>query len=543
MKGIIMIDFLDQKHSSIDSIVDQRKNGGCSGSGFILGEPGSGVSPMSKLQVISVLENTEDCVFVIDTQGTYGPLARQLDGQVIRLGPDKNVFINPFDIDIDPIEPSRSLYEKVEFLFTFCEMVMGCELTPEMKTIIDFCVNHIYLPYLESKDDKTGEYDKEKIPNMRAFFELIKQQPGFDAYQLADVIRTYKTGPFDIFAQPTNIQLNKRFIVFDMCGVCNHSSELLLVILEYLWRDWIQRANSRVERKWLFVDDICQLLKSSGSVQYWRQLCKVGFKYNCIFTGVTRHPDIFSEIEFQYILSNCSFLQILKLSSVNRDFFRSILRLSPSQISFLEDAPAYQSLVFINNSLIALSSNFSILKTFVFNPNRNYDYRSTDVEVVHDEIAKADVDVIVNAANGCGWMGGQKCVASLCRGVAESLNYYTQGAVEKEALQAARVYPSIWSLIAGRKPGEIFVTGAGDLSCKEIVHAVTMRYPGCRSNLTAVKKVVRSVFDYCQERNHETVAIPLLGCGTGRLRKEDVFNIIQVEAERHPGLEVYVYDK
>ena len=65
------------------------------------------------------------------------------------------------------------------------------------------------------------------------------------------------------------------------------------------------------------------------------------------------------------------------------------------------------------------------------------------LKVIYGEIAEADTDVIVNAANGCGWMGGKRCRNELRRGVAEHLNFYTKGALEEEAVRAARRSPRI----------------------------------------------------------------------------------------------------
>ena len=42
------------------------------------------------------------------------------------------------------------------------------------------------------------------------------------------------------------------------------------------------------------------------------------------------------------------------------------------------------------------------------------------------DIAAAKADVIVNAANGWGYMGGEKARKGLLSGVAESLNYNTR---------------------------------------------------------------------------------------------------------------------
>lgn len=39
------------------------------------------------------------------------------------------------------------------------------------------------------------------------------------------------------------------------------------------------------------------------------------------------------------------------------------------------------------------------------------------------DITKFDVDAIVNASNGFGYMGGKRCVNELHRGVAESIQF------------------------------------------------------------------------------------------------------------------------
>lgn len=46
------------------------------------------------------------------------------------------------------------------------------------------------------------------------------------------------------------------------------------------------------------------------------------------------------------------------------------------------------------------------------------------------DITKFDVDAIVNASNGFGYMGGKRCVKELHRGVAESIQFASQGAVK-----------------------------------------------------------------------------------------------------------------
>ena len=164
------------------------------------------------------------------------------------------------------------------------------------------------------------------------------------------------------------------------------------------------------------------------------------------------------------------------------------------------------------------------------------------LQVKHGEIAEAEADVIVNAANGCGWMGGNRCRKEMHRGVAEHLNFFSHGAIEKEAMKAARKYPHVASCICGTRAGGFFITGPGGLSCREIIHAVTMRYPGCKSNLGSIQEVLPKIFQYCADAGFRSIAVPYLGCGTGGLDKKDVYKLILKESEKYPGIEIRLYD-
>lgn len=163
------------------------------------------------------------------------------------------------------------------------------------------------------------------------------------------------------------------------------------------------------------------------------------------------------------------------------------------------------------------------------------------ISFIYGEIALAQEDVIVNAANGCGYMGGKRSRKKICSGVAEHINYYSRGRVEREASKAARKNTYISSWLCGHDAGTFFVTGSGGLGCKKIVHAVTMRYPGSRSSIQAVEQVVEKVFEYCYNSGFTSVAIPCLGCGTGGLNKDNVIDIIRRKAKDYPELDIRVY--
>ena len=134
-----------------------------------------------------------------------------------------------------------------------------------------------------------------------------------------------------------------------------------------------------------------------------------------------------------------------------------------------------------------------------------------------DDIATATEDIVVNAANGIGWMGGR--LARWCKfhGIAEAINYATQGKVEKEVHKLRKIY----------LPGNVFFTEGYGIGKIGIVHAVTMMIPGWWTTEKTVRRLLPEVMRLAKEHGAKSIALPYLGCGTGRLKKKKVEQIYQ----------------
>lgn len=141
--------------------------------------------------------------------------------------------------------------------------------------------------------------------------------------------------------------------------------------------------------------------------------------------------------------------------------------------------------------------------------------------VENKNIALSDANAIVNASNGWGYMGGQRCIDDQHSGVAESIQYISQGEVEKLSKQICR------KRIFGLNPGSIFVTEAPNMKTNYIIHAVTMRSPGSKSHIKTIKTLVPKIIEVSERMKLQQVAIPLLGTGTGGLSHKDVYNIFK----------------
>nr|WP_270575406.1 MobQ family relaxase [Flavonifractor plautii] len=117
--------------------------------GLILGTPGSGKSFSSKREITNVFLVTEDDVLVCDPEDEYAPLVKRLGGQVVKISPTSTQYVNPMDINLNYSDDDNPLALKVDFLLSFCDIVVGSKdgLQPVEKTVIDRCVRNVYRPY------------------------------------------------------------------------------------------------------------------------------------------------------------------------------------------------------------------------------------------------------------------------------------------------------------------------------------------------------------------------------------------------------------
>ncbi len=123
------------------------------------------------------------------------------------------------------------------------------------------------------------------------------------------------------------------------------------------------------------------------------------------------------------------------------------------------------------------------------------------IEVVQGSILEVDADLVVNAANSLGVMGG---------GVAGVLKRAAGVAVEEEARNVAPI-----------PVGTAVLTSGGKTTFKGIVHAPTMPRPAMRIPADNVALATRAALTLADEHGFASVALPGMGTGVGGVRHEE----------------------
>lgn len=311
------------------------------GNGCVLATAGSGKSFAVKQQIEQImLRYPEDDVVIIDPQNEYGPLMHAFNGQTIEISATSDTYINPFDLDLN-YDDKAPVKAKTDYVIAFIESIVEGELSGVQKTIIDRCTKQAFEAY-----ELSGFQDKSKVPNLPAFYNLLKQQPEPEAKRLALTVERFVSGAMDIFAKDTNVNIDNRLVCFDISQLSSSMQTTgYLVVLDFIMNRLSANRNSG-RNTWIFIDEFHILLANKYSAEYIAKIYKVGRKYFALPTIITQNiSDVLKNEQGQKILLNSEFALILKQKPLDLPNIQGIFGISNQEAGYIMDPPPGQGIL------------------------------------------------------------------------------------------------------------------------------------------------------------------------------------------------------
>jgi hypothetical protein len=321
--------------------------------GLILGTPGSGKSFSAKREMLNVFLVTDDDILIADPEAEYYPLVQRLGGQVIKISPTSKQYVNPMDLNLDYSDDESPLSLKVDFLLSFCDIVVGSKdgLQPVEKTVIDRCVRLVYQNYL-------NDPSPENMPILEDLYNTLRAQDEKEAHFIATALEIYVTGSLNVFNHRTNVDINNRIVAYDIKELGKQLKQLgMLVIQDQVWnRVTVNRAAGKTTR--YYCDEFHLLLKgelASWSVEIWKRFRKWGG----IPTGITQNSkDLLASSEISNILENSDFIYMLNQAQGDRQILAKQLNISPHQLSYVTHSGEGEGLLFYGNIILPFVDRF-----------------------------------------------------------------------------------------------------------------------------------------------------------------------------------------
>lgn len=311
----------------------------------IFGTSGAGKSYYTKLLILRYrLLGIEQ--YVIDPEREYEKLCENLEGVLLKIGPNSNTYINVFDIREESLEDNQSGYlaTKIGKLIGFFNLVFG-NINEEEKSIIEEKLIETYKRKGIDFDDETlyKENDRDKI-NIKRKFKETKDMPILEDFYniLAEDKKTEKLriklipfikGSLKFFNNYTNIKLNNKLIIADIYELGEENLKYGMCLFIELFWDRIKK--DRKIKKSIYLDEIWRLIGVTSNkdvASFIYKIFKTIRKYGGSAVAITQDvSDLFSLENGTYgrsILNNSSIKNFFSLEEENLNILQQYENIS-----------------------------------------------------------------------------------------------------------------------------------------------------------------------------------------------------------------------
>ena len=322
--------------------------------GLILGTPGSGKSFSAKREIANAFLVTDDDVIISDPESEYSALVTRFNGQVIKISPTSDQFINPMDINMNYSDDDNPIALKADFILSLCELIVGSKdgLQPVEKTVIDRCIRQIYQKYFENPGP-------ENMPILEDLYNALLTQDEPEAKHVATALEIYVHGSLNVFNHRTNVELTNRLVCYDIKDLGKQLKKIgMLVVQDQVWgRVTENRSQGKSTR--YYMDEMHLLLREDQTAAYTVEIWKRFRKWGGIPTGITQNvKDLLASKEVENIFENSDFIYMLNQAVGDRAILAKQLNISPHQLSYVTHSGEGEGLLFYGNVILPFVDRF-----------------------------------------------------------------------------------------------------------------------------------------------------------------------------------------
>lgn len=321
---------------------------------LILGTPGSGKSFSAKREIANSFLVTDDDIIISDPESEYSPLVARFGGQVIKISPTSDQYINPMDINMNYSDDDNPIALKADFILSLCELIVGNKdgLRPVEKTVIDRCIRQIYQKYFENPGP-------EHMPILEDLYHSLLEQEEPEARHVATALEIYVTGSLNVFNHRTNVELTNRLVCYDIKDLGKQLKKIgMLVVQDQVWgRVTENRSQGKSTR--YYMDEMHLLLREEQTAAYTVEIWKRFRKWGGIPTGITQNvKDLLASKEVENIFENSDFIYMLNQAVGDRQILAKQLNISPHQLSYVTHSGEGEGLLFYGNVILPFVDRF-----------------------------------------------------------------------------------------------------------------------------------------------------------------------------------------
>ena len=319
-------------------------------SAFLLGVPGSGKSFSAKELMTFLMLNTEDDILVCDPEGEYAPLVEAMGdmGSVIHVSAGGRDRLNAMYM-VDGYGENNPIVVKSEFILSLIEQIDKKGVGPQHKSIIDRCITMVY---------RNAAYTG-TVPTLCTLRDTLLEQPEPEAKQIALSLELYTTGSLDIFGKQSNVDLDKRVVVFDIHGLGAQLKPTGLLVITDTMLNRVTLNWKKGKRTHVFIDEFHVVFENEFSAAFFNSAWRQFRKRNAFPTAITQNVEyLLDSVQASTMLSNSEFIVMLNQAASDREKLGRLLNISNEQMNYITNVEAGSGLIKYGSALVPFINRF-----------------------------------------------------------------------------------------------------------------------------------------------------------------------------------------
>lgn len=238
---------------------------------------------------------------------------------------------------------------KSQFIMSLVEQIDRKGVGPQQKSIIDRCTAAVY-----REAEQSG-----MVPTLNTLRQKLLEQPEPEAKKIALSLELYTTGSLDIFGHSSNVDLDKRVVVFDIHGLGTQLKPAGLLVITDTMLNRVTLNWKRGKRTHVFIDEFHVVFENEFSAEFFNSAWRQFRKRNAYPTAITQNVEyLLDSVQASTMLSNSEFIIMLNQAASDREKLAKLLNISHEQMSYITNADSGCGLIKYGGALVPFINRF-----------------------------------------------------------------------------------------------------------------------------------------------------------------------------------------
>lgn len=363
------------------------------GNTVLIGTSGAGKTFTEQVIGTRCLMNGMRVFSIIPAKGyEYEPGCKMVGGTFIRYYPGSKDCLNPMEIrpsgdfdstmyeendkDVSMQEATSLLARKVTFLIIWLQLQTNTnEIDTTAYSKLQQVIPNVYYKYGITEDNKTLFDEDGKLKTMPILSDLLKEfEKHKELTDFASIVRGIVKGPFKNLDGQTNVDINKRYLVFDVDE--RHIGSKLIAACLFAAFDYANTAvlENPLSKDIVVLDEVWKMLRLSSCADQVKNMIKLIRGYGGFVILATQELNDFINHSNGYgisVLSNSEIKICLNLKEEEIKMVRDHMRLSEVDCNKIRNFKKGQALFIANRDKISISIDATDVEMYTFTTDVN----------------------------------------------------------------------------------------------------------------------------------------------------------------------------